>query len=92
MDDEFYLTGTSTGTHCEGKSVTKTITEKLHIARSCKHPLSGTIEIKGDRGEKILDFGAGECDSEATITGEKGTKQVDLDEIHKKGKGKKRRK
>lgn len=83
MDDEFYLTGTETGTHCDGKEISKTIIKPIHISASCKYPLSGVIEAIGGKGDHTLDFGPGTCDDKAVITSEKGTKEINLDDLHK---------
>jgi len=81
-DDEFLITGSGTTVNKNGKTITHTIIDALHIAPgTCEHILSGTVEIKrGTRGGTI-DWGTGDCDHTATLTTFKGkVYTIDLDE------------
>ncbi|MEI7594947.1 MAG: hypothetical protein WCK02_04305 [Bacteroidota bacterium] len=69
LDDEYLVTGTASGTSAKGKNFTINITEALKVNLDCKWITSGKIEIKPDGIDpRILDFGAGDCDDNATLT------------------------
>ena len=75
-DDEFLITGTSSGASSEGYSVAREITTPLLKKRVCRFPVSGVIEIVRSKDETsvtvLLDYGTGECDNKATVTDEEG--------------------
>ncbi|MCW3788752.1 hypothetical protein [Plebeiibacterium sediminum] len=75
-DDEFLITGTSSGTSSEGYEVAREITSPLYVQRICRFPLSGIIEIvrtyAGETATTWLDYGDGECDYKATVSDEEG--------------------
>ncbi len=68
-DDVYLISGTSNGTNSNGHSITATITNDLRKEMACHWIVSGTVEITpSNRPTKILDFGSGACDNQATIT------------------------
>ena len=75
-DDEFLVTGTSSGTSSKGYEVVREITSPIYIQRICRFPLSGIIEIVRTLGDDTyttwLDYGTGECDYKATVSDENG--------------------
>lgn len=85
-DDVFVINGIVTKT--KGVvDITKTLTD-VRRPRSCRWPVSGTIEITttDDRPDAIIDFGDGKCDKWATITIEGETWRIDLKKRGKKWK------
>lgn len=80
-DDEFLITGSATMS-CTKKSMTREITEPLHIAPgTCKYPKSGVIVMSGGKRDGSINFGDGTCDNVAILTTSKGeVKEIDLDE------------
>jgi len=84
-DDVYFITGSATGTNFKGEAYTRTITNPLEWAASCRFIKSGTILIEvGDRSAITLDFGAGECDADATITKDGETRSIILRYHHRK--------
>ncbi len=68
LDDEYSITGTAEGTSRAGINFTASITNPLIIAVGCPHIKQGTIEITPDgKPIRTLDFGTGNCDSQATV-------------------------
>jgi hypothetical protein len=69
LDDVYSITGSASGVSKSGTSYTFEITSPLNIALSCKWIRSGTIVISPDgKPTRTLDFGNGDCDSQATVT------------------------
>jgi hypothetical protein len=85
-DDVFVINGIVIRTK-KGVEITKTITD-VRRPKSCRWPVSGTIEITttNDRPDAIIDFGEGKCDKWATITIEGETWRIDLKKRGKKWK------
>ena len=80
-DDVFLISGTST-LYSGSKSVLTTITTPIKITPAvCKFPLEGEVSIEKSNGRGgVLNFGSGDCDSEATLTLSNGkVKTVDLE-------------
>ena len=79
-DDEFLITGSSSGTCSEGYSVEREIVSPLHRKRTCRFPVEGIVEIVKTKGEEAtktwLNYGDGECDFEATVTDEEGNEET----------------
>lgn len=79
-DDEFLVTGTSSGSSSDGYSVTREITTPIYRTRACRFPLSGVIEIVrtiDDISETTwLDYGTGECDYTATVRDSDGNENT----------------
>lgn len=72
-DDEFMLSGSSTGENHNGTGYTMTITESLirKVDESCsKTFIKGKMELKNDGSSTglKLDFGDGKCDNDVEIT------------------------
>jgi hypothetical protein len=68
-DDVWAVTGGGSGVNLDGKNFTATITSPLIYKNRCFYPVSGVLEIAVDGEElKIIDYGDGECDYEATVT------------------------
>lgn len=68
-DDKYQITGSSNGTS-GGKTFTAEITEPLIVDRKlCKWITKGKLTIKPlDKEARLVDFGTGTCDDEATVT------------------------
>lgn len=68
-DNEWLLTGGSTGSHRDGKTYVNTITEPILVKAMCHFAVSGTMELLiQNQFLLVLDFGDGECDRIATLT------------------------
>lgn len=68
-DDEFSITGSSTGKNREGRNFTTNITNALIKKTTCKYISSGTLELTPDGFKtRTVDFGSGTCDDDATFT------------------------
>lgn len=81
-DDEFHVTGSGTAIGRRGIEIQHTITEKIVLKPGqCKYPLSGIVDIGGEKRGVILDFGDGSCDNIAEATSKRRNKtyQIDLD-------------
>lgn len=88
-DDEFLISGTSSGTSSLGCSVEREITTPIYRKRTCRFPLSGIVEIvktlDGVTTTTWLNYGDGECDYTATVTEEDGnTKEITLENRFRK--------
>lgn len=68
-DDIFMITGNGSGTNFAGMAFTMDITSALQVQRGCKWIVAGTIEINpANKPTRIIDFGNGNCDNQATVT------------------------
>ena len=68
-DDIYLITGQATGERANGLHWTRHITNPLRVELACRFIVSGTMEITPEgRPVRILDFGDGSCDNEATVT------------------------
>jgi hypothetical protein len=68
-DDEYNITGSSSGTNRNGKTFDVTITNALRIKIGCKYITQGTLEIKPENKlKRTVDYGNGTCDDTATVT------------------------
>lgn len=71
-DDQYSVTGTASGTACNGNTFEATITEPLirNLAPGCrKHFTDGVVLIEtSGKPDRIVDFGNGACDDQATVT------------------------
>lgn len=68
-DDVYSITGSSNGKNREGRTFTTTITSALIKKTNCKWLSSGTLElIPNGFAARIVDFGSGTCDDDATFT------------------------
>lgn len=78
-DDVYEITGSSSGINREGLSFTRTITTALRYEVSCRYVSQGVVEIEPEGLDKrILDYGDGTCDTEATLTIGNREKTIDL--------------
>jgi len=69
QDDEYMLTGSSSGISGSGKPWTINITKSLHIKLGCRWITDGTLEILPSGISTItVDYGTGACDSQASAT------------------------
>lgn len=68
-DDEFLVTGTTSGKNIKGVAYTNTITAALHTTRTCRFIVSGIVKIERDGAEAItINYGEGDCDAKAIVT------------------------
>ncbi len=68
-DNSISITGSATGTNSKGKEFTVTITKPLIRKLGCKFIVAGTLEIKpADHPARVLDYGNGDCDANATVS------------------------
>jgi hypothetical protein len=68
-DDVYLVTGTANGTRPNGLTWEREIIIPLRVELTCHFIVSGSIEMRPeDRPVRLLDFGNGECDNEATVT------------------------
>jgi hypothetical protein len=69
MDDVYTISGSSSGKDANGVSYSTTITKPLVKKLDCQWISAGTVEIKvTGQATKLLDFGTGTCDNQATVT------------------------
>lgn len=68
-DDVFLISGFSNVSHSNGRTVERLIIEPLRRELSCRYFVSGKVRITPSNApQRILDFGDGTCDNQATIT------------------------
>lgn len=68
-DDEYEITGGSSGKNREGRGFSTAITVALHKKSSCKFISSGTLDLTPDGFKtRTVDFGNGTCDDKASYT------------------------
>jgi hypothetical protein len=79
-DDEYEITGNGTMTRANGQKYTINITKGLHIAMNCHWIEAGTVSItpNGATFARVLDYGNGNCDDQATLTVNGKTKTITL--------------
>ena len=78
-DDVWSVTGSGTGINVSGQAFTVTITSALIYKYGCYFPVSGIVEIVTDGGNtEIINYGNGECDTQATLTVGDITTIIDL--------------
>jgi len=78
-DDEFLITGTTTGVNIKGLAYTNTIITALHSKRACKFIVSGIVKIEREGMEMMdLNYGEGECDAIAVVTRGDESKEIIL--------------
>lgn len=79
IDDEYMITGMSTGINRNQEAYTRTIIDPLYKTRDCIWIRSGSIQIEAEgRETAILDYGDGSCDRLATISIGDKTKTIRL--------------
>ncbi len=68
-DDVYEISGSGSGQRANGTAYTMTITQPLVRAVACSWIQSGKIDIQpANRPVRQIDFGAGGCDNQATVT------------------------
>lgn len=69
-DDSYDITGSATIHRRNGHVFTANITSALRIATNCEWIEQGTVQITPQSGNNVrtIDYGNGNCDSEATLT------------------------
>jgi hypothetical protein len=75
QDDEYTVTGDASGSNSDEVTYTATIITPLHRLMSCKWIDKGVIQFENSKGKsRVLDFGNGTCDNQATVevTGRRG--------------------
>lgn len=69
FDDVYSITGTANGTNREQRKYTLTITSPLIVQLNCRWIKKGTLEIQPeDLKLRVVDYGDGVCDNDATVT------------------------
>lgn len=69
LDDEYSLSGNSSGTKVNGLNWTSQINTSLVYRHSCRQTVSGTLTISPEnRADRLVNFGSGECDYSASVT------------------------
>ena len=67
-DDEYVITGSSSGSNFEGNSFIASITHGLHV-NSCRYITEGIFELTpSGKPTRTFDYGDGICDDNATLT------------------------
>ncbi len=68
-DDVYLITGSASGTNAAGNTITLNITKALRKEIGCHHIVSGTVSITpSGKATRVLDYGTGTCDDQATVT------------------------
>ena len=79
LDDVYTITGEASGVDRNGRSYEVEITNELRIELTCNHIVSGTISIEPEGlNERILDYGNGDCDDQATVSVNDKTYEITL--------------
>lgn len=78
-DNIFEITGSGTVTRPNGTTISRTIIEPLLVDRVCGYVTSGVVVVDAPMGERTIDFGAGACDDDATVTINGEIYEIDLD-------------
>ena len=77
-DDEFSITGSSTGVNAKGVAYTVSITSPLIIYNNYKFFVQGTVTTTTQTKTATLDYGDGTKDNKATLTVNGVTKNITL--------------
>ncbi|WP_026899413.1 hypothetical protein [Daejeonella oryzae] len=79
LDDVFSITGSANGVDTKGRSFSVMIVKPLIKKIACKFIVSGSAEItSGSGATKTLDYGSGDCDDKAMVTGAGLSKEITL--------------
>ncbi len=79
FDDVYSISGNASGVNREGRAYTVQTTTPLRIELDCRWIVSGVIEIEPDDLKKrVIDYGSGVCDDEATVTVGRKTRTIKL--------------
>ena len=78
-DDEFLVTGTTSGVNRKGVAYTNTIMTAIHLKRACRFPVSGVMKMEIAGREPVeLNYGEGECDAVAVVSMTGKSKEITL--------------
>jgi len=77
-DDEFSISGTTSGTTRRGVEYSLNITKPLIHRMSCLWLVEGAITVTHGQNSFVLDYGNGVCDNLATVTANGITKEITL--------------
>jgi len=78
-DDEFLVTGVTTGKDRFGSLYTNTIMTAIHWTRACRFAVSGIMKLEVDGLDPVeLNYGEGECDALAVVTIGDKSKEITL--------------
>jgi hypothetical protein len=72
IDDAWEVTGGATGVNRNGKPFTTEIVSPLVKKRACRWIVSGTKNLEIDGKTLTIDYGNGDCDRKAIVTGPRG--------------------
>jgi hypothetical protein len=79
QDNEFLLTGWSSGSNSEGNSFSREIIEPLNVFSGCHWIRSGVVKVvRNGENECMLDYGNGECDNKALLIKDGEEKEIIL--------------
>lgn len=68
-DDVYLITGSSSGTTANGNTFKHTIQKALRKEIGCRHFVSGQVLLEPENKlPRLIDYGNGTCDNEATVT------------------------
>jgi len=83
-DDECLVTGTATGKNTDGVAYTNTIMTALQWKRACYFIVAGVIKMERAGKEPVeLNYGTGECDAKAVVSGGGDSKEIVLRNKHR---------
>lgn len=69
LDDVYLITGNASGVRSNGESFTASILIPLRIELSCRYIVKGSIQINpANHSSRLVDYGNGSCDNQATVT------------------------
>jgi len=71
-DDVYSITGGSQGVNRRGQSFTSTITSPLIKPMDCRWIVEGVREVSSGDRSRTIDYGSGDCDNQAVVTGTRG--------------------
>ncbi|MBG0858164.1 MAG: hypothetical protein IQL11_01580 [Bacteroidales bacterium] len=78
-DDEFLVTGTTSGITINGVGYTNTIITPLHWKRVCRFMVSGIVKFEREGAVPVeLNYGDGECDAVAVVTRGDESREITL--------------
>ena len=88
-DDVIQIEGTVNASNSDGDTYKKEIVEPLVRARDCRFIVSGIVKVTlNDQLISTLDYGNGDCDAVAVMTGLNGeTTEIDLTTFKRKDHG-----
>jgi hypothetical protein len=78
-DDEYHVTGSASGKSYGGVNFSMSIIEALHVKLSCHWITEGKFSLTPENKEaRILDYGDGACNGDATVTIKDKTFEITL--------------